>query len=380
MNTNVDPRRAAKANASKQDLRVWLAEMEAAGEVTHISGAEREREIGGIVDIYQRKIGNPAVLFDDIPGYPKGHRILANILTSIRRINMTMGNPADGSEIELVKHWRHYMKEAKTFPPVEVKTGALLGERQDRRRHRPVQDPGAELARARRRLLHRHRRHGGDEGPRHRLDQLRRLSRAGARQEARHRDVLQGQARRHDPEEVSRARPAVPGRGGVRHAPGAVHDRGPRNPARQERIRRGRRAAGRAGRSHHGAEDRPADPGARRDRVRGLHPSQRPHRRRPARRMDRLLRRRRQAGAGDPRRDHDVSRQPDPARRDPRHSARRRLVLSRLVPLRRGVEPARGRRRAGGAGACGRTRPAAAGSGSPSRSSRCTPAIPSRPG
>ena len=68
--------------------------MEAAGEVTHISGAEREREIGGIVDIYQRKIGNPAVLFDDFPGYPKGFRILANILTSNRRINMTMGNPA----------------------------------------------------------------------------------------------------------------------------------------------------------------------------------------------------------------------------------------------------------------------------------------------
>src|SRR5947209_16962386 len=97
MNTNVDPRRAAAiSNAPKQDLRAWLAMMEAAGEVTHISGAEREREIGGIVDIYQRKIGNPLVLFDDIPGYPKGHRVLANLLTSIRRINMTMGNPADG--------------------------------------------------------------------------------------------------------------------------------------------------------------------------------------------------------------------------------------------------------------------------------------------
>ena len=107
MNENVDPRAATRAsNAPKQDLRAWLAQMEAAGEVTHISGAEREREIGGIVDIYQRKIGNPLVLFDDIPGYPKGHRILANLLTSIRRINMTMGHPADGTEIELVRHWR----------------------------------------------------------------------------------------------------------------------------------------------------------------------------------------------------------------------------------------------------------------------------------
>jgi UbiD family decarboxylase len=113
-------------NASRQDLRVWLAEMEAAGEIRHIEGADREREIGGIVDIYQRKIGNPALLFDDIPGYPKGYRVLANILTSIRRINMTMGNPADGSEIELVRHWRKYMKEAKMIPPVTVASSALL--------------------------------------------------------------------------------------------------------------------------------------------------------------------------------------------------------------------------------------------------------------
>jgi 4-hydroxy-3-polyprenylbenzoate decarboxylase len=127
MNTDIDSRAARGAsNAPKQDLRAWLAEMEAAGEVTRISGAEREREIGGIVDIYQRKTGNPAVLFDHIPGYPKGHRILANILTSIRRIHLTLGNDGNGSELDLVRHWRKYMKEAKTIPPVTVPTGALF--------------------------------------------------------------------------------------------------------------------------------------------------------------------------------------------------------------------------------------------------------------
>src|SRR4051794_13947013 len=121
MNTNVDPRAAAlKSNAPKQDLRAWLAQMEAAGEVVHISGAEREREIGGIVDIYQRKIGNPLGLFDDTPRSPKAPPILANLLPSTRRINMTMGHPADGTEIELVRHWRKYIKEAKTTPPVTV--------------------------------------------------------------------------------------------------------------------------------------------------------------------------------------------------------------------------------------------------------------------
>ena len=127
MDTSTEARSANRASdAPKQDLRAWLAQMEAAGEVMHISGAEREREIGGIVDIYQRKIGNPAVLFDDIPGYPQGYRILANILTSNRRINLTMGNPADDSAIELVRHWRRYMKEAAAIAPVTVASGSRV--------------------------------------------------------------------------------------------------------------------------------------------------------------------------------------------------------------------------------------------------------------
>ncbi len=95
-----------------------------------ISGAEREQEIGGIVDLYMRKMGNRAVLFDDIPGYPRGHRILANILTSVRRINLTLGMPIDGSAIELVSYWRKYMKEARSIAPVTVEIRAAHGERQ----------------------------------------------------------------------------------------------------------------------------------------------------------------------------------------------------------------------------------------------------------
>jgi UbiD family decarboxylase len=116
----------ADRSTSRQDLRMWLAEMEKAGEIAHIRGADREREIGAIVDIYQRRIGNRAVLFDEIPGYPKGYRVLANILTSIRRINLTMGNPADSTEIDLVRRWREFMKTGRMIPPVMVTSGALF--------------------------------------------------------------------------------------------------------------------------------------------------------------------------------------------------------------------------------------------------------------
>src|SRR5262249_8967379 len=111
---------------SRQDLRNWLEALRAAGEVQEIRGAEREVEIGGIVDLYMRKMGNPAVLFDEIQGYPRGHRILANILTSVRRINLTLGLPIDSSAIELVSYWRNYMKNAPSIPPIVVKSGPLM--------------------------------------------------------------------------------------------------------------------------------------------------------------------------------------------------------------------------------------------------------------
>ncbi|MBM3485717.1 MAG: UbiD family decarboxylase [Alphaproteobacteria bacterium] len=111
---------------TKQDLRSWLTLLEENGEVQKVEGAEREVEIGGIVDIHQRKMGNPAVLFDDIPGFPRGHRVLANLLTSVRRINLTLGLPVDSSEITLVNYWRKYMKETPMIAPKVINGGSVL--------------------------------------------------------------------------------------------------------------------------------------------------------------------------------------------------------------------------------------------------------------
>ena len=201
------------------------------------------------------------------------------------------------------------------------------------------------MARARRRPLHRHRLHGDHAASGHRLDQLRRLPHPGPGQGRRLGHDLEGQARQPDHAALARARKAVPDRGGGRHASGAVHGGRHRDPLRQERVRRRRTAARRTGRGHHRAEDRPADPGPCGDRVRGLRASRRPGRRRPARRVDRLLRRRQEARARHPHRDLLAPQRPGAARRGAGHAAQRRHLLSRHLPLRRGVEPARSRGR-----------------------------------
>ena len=108
------------------DLRNWINDIAAAGELKTIKGAEPKQEIGGILDIYQRRMGNPAVMFEDVPGFAKGHRVLANILTSVKRINIALGLPPQGSEMELIHWWRNYMRDAPTFAPREVNGGPLL--------------------------------------------------------------------------------------------------------------------------------------------------------------------------------------------------------------------------------------------------------------
>ena len=110
---------------ANKDLRDWLAAVDAIGELKVIKGAEPKEEIGGIVDLYMRKMGNPAVLFDEVPGYPKGTRVLANILTSVPRINAALGLPMKGSELDLVQWWRGYMRDAPMIKPVQVNGGPL---------------------------------------------------------------------------------------------------------------------------------------------------------------------------------------------------------------------------------------------------------------
>ena len=111
---------------ANKDLRDWISDLEANGQLQVVSGADREEEIGAIVDIYMRQMTNPAVMFDDIPGYPKDFRVLANILTSVPRINLALGEPVDKSEVELVDYWRKYMKDQPTHSPVEVNGGPIL--------------------------------------------------------------------------------------------------------------------------------------------------------------------------------------------------------------------------------------------------------------
>ena len=68
----------------------------------------------------------PALLFDQIKGYPAGYRVAANLLSSVNRLALTMGMEPRLSEFEFVQRWRRQVKTIAPIEPQEVKNSPLF--------------------------------------------------------------------------------------------------------------------------------------------------------------------------------------------------------------------------------------------------------------
>jgi UbiD family decarboxylase len=117
------PSSAALADLS---LRAWVDQVRKLGELRDVAGAECELEIGTIVDILMEQAGNPAVLFDRIPGYQPGYRVIGNVLTSPARVALSGGLDPRISKIELVQAWREINASSALQPPEQVDDGPVM--------------------------------------------------------------------------------------------------------------------------------------------------------------------------------------------------------------------------------------------------------------
>jgi UbiD family decarboxylase len=107
------------------DLRGWLDQARKIGEVRDVERATWEEDIGMATELLHHSDPAPAALFDNIPGYPKGHRILANFFGG-KRMNMTMGFPDGLSRVELSNEFNKAFQESKPIPHEFVKNGPIL--------------------------------------------------------------------------------------------------------------------------------------------------------------------------------------------------------------------------------------------------------------
>src|SRR5258708_19157624 len=104
------------ARIDYDDLRQWLALAERLGEVRTVRGASWQEDIGLAAEAVLRAENGPCVVFEDIPGCPKGFRLLMNVFAGTRR-NMTFGFPDGLSKWELSEAYRDaYLKDMKLIP------------------------------------------------------------------------------------------------------------------------------------------------------------------------------------------------------------------------------------------------------------------------
>ncbi|MDO8688959.1 MAG: UbiD family decarboxylase, partial [Dehalococcoidia bacterium] len=112
---------------SYKDVRGWIDEVEKMGQMKHIDGADCDLEIGALIEIVCRENpGRPALLFDNIKGYPQGYRVAAGLLNTIPRLAMTTGLRTDISRVDFVREWRNRIRNLKYLPPTLVNKGPVM--------------------------------------------------------------------------------------------------------------------------------------------------------------------------------------------------------------------------------------------------------------
>ncbi len=108
-----------------QDMRDWLQMVDAIGELRVLEGVDWQENIGRITEMLHHTDGAPAVVFDKIPGYPAGYRILVNAQSERRRLAVSLGLPVDVGVFELMDEWERRMDTVTPVPPAYVESGPI---------------------------------------------------------------------------------------------------------------------------------------------------------------------------------------------------------------------------------------------------------------
>ena len=112
------------------DLRPWLGEMRKLGELADVKRADWNLELGAISELNVKQDLPPALLFDEIQGYPKGFRVLTCSTSSPARLSSILRLPLQRTHKGLVETLRgkpaQWQAAARDFDFVETKSGPVL--------------------------------------------------------------------------------------------------------------------------------------------------------------------------------------------------------------------------------------------------------------
>lgn len=112
---------------SYKDVRGWIEQVDAMGELKTIHGAVWNLEIGSLsVLASKHKENSPALLFDRIKDYPVGYRILVGFFESLKRSALTTNLSLDITREGFIQAWRQRLATPESIPPTTVATGPVL--------------------------------------------------------------------------------------------------------------------------------------------------------------------------------------------------------------------------------------------------------------
>lgn len=117
-----------------KDLREWIQIVSSFGELKVVKRADWNLEIGTIQEVihkenYRKGKLVPALLFDEIKGYPPGFRVLTNSLSSVTRLGMTLNLSPDKAykgQLDLIEETRKRLSSVIPIPPKYVQTGPVM--------------------------------------------------------------------------------------------------------------------------------------------------------------------------------------------------------------------------------------------------------------
>jgi 4-hydroxy-3-polyprenylbenzoate decarboxylase len=95
------------------------------GELKKVVEAGWEEDIGGITELMTERRG-PALLFDEIPGYPTGYRVGANLFGTPKRTAIALGLPLEPSLESLPDRWVKVIENIRPVPWEELSSGPIL--------------------------------------------------------------------------------------------------------------------------------------------------------------------------------------------------------------------------------------------------------------
>src|SRR5215510_10989383 len=109
-----------------RDLRDFITATERLGALRRIDGVDPDFELGGITEVAAGMPECPALLFDNIKGFPRGFRVFSNAATSPRRATLALGLDPTLRPLEALKAWMEKRKTLRPQEPVPVRDALFL--------------------------------------------------------------------------------------------------------------------------------------------------------------------------------------------------------------------------------------------------------------